>query len=184
MTRLITAGDLAEGMETVLVADLPGLIETLGLEDLLKPVRTWKQLPTIQALTEANMPAGAITSPGLASPPTRKGSRVDATWRIVVSLFDRDVDHTATTQRIQQWAALIRAVGHRNPSLGGIATSTTWVGERYELIPARSAARTLAGCSVDFNVSARDVVDVDDLPVLQTVQTVHPSLTVHRGEPA
>lgn len=182
MTRLITAADLCDGVEAVLVEQLWEIVGIFNLQETLKQITDWHQLPTIEALTTANTPAGAITSPGLASDPTRHGGRIDAVWRVVVGIYDRDADHTATAHRTRVWAGLVRACVLRNPRLGGIASGVTWVGERYEVIPARAAARTLGGCAVSFNVSAKDVVDVDDLGELPIVLETHPSLTVHRGE--
>lgn len=176
--RLITAADVCEAAEQVLVAGLLDVITAFGLQAKMTPPATWDQLPTLEALTAANMPAGAITSPGLVGEPVQRSNGYDATWRLVVGMYDRDADHSATADRVRTWAGLVRATILRARSLGGLAQSVRWSGEDYQLIRQRSAARTLGGCAVAFNVTVTNVVDVDDLLPLPIVQSTHPVLTV------
>lgn len=180
--RLITAADVCEAAETALVAGLLDTITAFGLEDEMTPPATWDQLPTLEALTSANMPAGAITSPGLVGEPVQRSTGYDATWRLVVGVYDRDADHSATADRIRTWAGLLRATIVRARSLGGLAQSVKWSGENYQLLPMRSAARTISGCAVAFNVTVTNVVDVFDLGDLPIVESTHPILTVRPNQ--
>ncbi|MFW6776073.1 hypothetical protein ACOACO_17450 [Nocardioides sp. CPCC 205120] len=185
MARLVTADDLCVGVQTVLTDHLEHLVEQLGWHEgdkPLLPVTTWTQLPTREALTTATFPAGAIDSPGLASTPSRRGrGGVDATWRIGVGVYDRGADHGDTAGRVRRWAAAVRACVLQHPTLDGTASSATWVGEEYAEIPLRQAARTIGGCAVAFDVTATNVVDVDDLPT-RLVESTH--LTVSGRLPA
>lgn len=152
---LVTAQDVCDAVETVLRAHLPDLATRTGLPT----VKEWNQLPTLEALTTAKVPALAVTSPGLAGPPTRRSTGWEADWRVVVGVYDRDKSHAATAARTRRWAAVVRQVVLQHPGLGGVAVGTVWVGEEYAERPERSAARTLGGCAVAFDVTVRDVLD-------------------------
>lgn len=151
--RLVTAHDVCSAAEAILTEHLPGWAAAAEL----KPVTTWQQVPTVQAISSAPVPAGAITSPGLTEPPTKHRDRHEATWRIVAAVYDRGSDYTDTARRIRTWAALIRAVLVQHPRLGGLALRLDWVGEEYELVP-EQGARTLGGCAVAVDVVVADVV--------------------------
>lgn len=180
---LVTADDLCTAAEAVLREHLEPLATARGLEK----VRTWEQLPTLEALTTANLPAIAVTSPGLSAPASRRSTGYDATWRIVVGGFVRGNTFTETAGRVRDWAAVIRQVMVQHPTLGGVATGLSWVGEEYVERPERSSARTLGGCAVAFDVTARDVIDHDvyvppDQPgsVRPVVEATHSTITIRR----
>jgi hypothetical protein len=152
--RLVTADDICHAVEVLLTNHLPFWSEAAGLPE----VKTWQQLPTPQAISAAAVPAGAITSPGLTEPPTKHRDAYEATWRVVVAIYDRGTDHTDTQGKARTWAALIRTVLVQHPRLDGLALRLTWVGEDYALLGERSSARTLAGCFVAVDVTVADVV--------------------------
>lgn len=181
---LLSADELCAAAEAVLREHLQPLATSRGLEK----IRTWEQLPTLEALTTANLPAVAVTSPGLADRPTRRSSGYNAPWRIVVGAFVRGTSFTETAGRVRDWAAVIRQVMVQHPTLGGVATGLEWVGEEYVERPERSSARTLGGCAVAFDVTARNVIDSEpyvppdqpgggDRPV---VQATHSTVTIRR----
>lgn len=180
--RIVTADDLCRGAQTVLAAQLPALITALGLDTpaagqkAFAAPSTWVQVPTLEALQAASMPAGAITSTGTVGPPRKSTLGTDADWRIRVGVFDRGSNYDETASRARTWAALIRAALVLQPTLGGIATATRWVGEAYRQFPQVNAARTLGGCSVDFDVTARNVVDLG--AIAPVVLTTGSTLTV------
>lgn len=174
--RLVTANDLCAGAETILKAQLFPLVQALGLDEAgFKTVTTWQQVPDLKALSTAAFPAGAITSPGLADKPVRRAGTYDtydAVWRVAIGVYDRGRDHAETADRCRTWAALVRAVVLNNTSLGGLATSMRWVGEELRQRPEQSAARTLGGCAVAFDIGASNVVDLSALdPSVLTAQT-------------
>lgn len=144
---VVTAHQVMLAVEAVLRERLPALAIRAGLE----PVATWQQVPTIDALTSASVPALAITSPGITEAPKRRAGVYEATWRVAIGIYDRGRDHEATAGRVRTWAAIVRAAltGSR---LGGIAAETTWVGEDYASLPGRDHARTIAGAAVAFDV--------------------------------
>lgn len=178
---LLSANDLCAAVEAVLREHLPDLAASRGLD----PVRTWQQLPTLDALTAANLPGIAVTSPGLSTTPTRRATRYDATWRIVVGCFVRATDHATTAAATRDWAAVIRQVMLQHPTLGGVATGVEWAGEEYAERPERSSARTLGGCAVALDVTARNVIDAEpyvvpdpDAPPAPTVQSTSTRVSV------
>lgn len=175
---LLTADDLCKAAETTLRDHLPALAAARGLD----PVVEWKQVPTPDALSTANTPAMAITSPGLTEPPARRSGTVDATWRIVIGVYDRGDDYGDTAARTRKWAAVVRQVILQHPTLGGVANGVAWVGEEYAERPERSSARTLGGCAVAFDVSARDVIDTkpytDPATADPTVTSTHRTVTI------
>lgn len=154
---LVTADDLCRAAEAILVEYLPDLAESRGL----KPFTKWDQLPTPEALTAANLPAGAITSPGLTDRPTHRAAGFDATWQVVVGVYDRGRDYHETARLVRTWAAVVRQTLLQHPTLGGVASGLQWVGEQYAETPDRSASRTLGGCAVAFAVTARNVIDAE-----------------------
>lgn len=176
---LLSADDLCTGVQAILAAKLPGLAASKGLT----PVTKWDQLPTTLALQAANLPAGAISSPGLATVPVRLTTGYDATWQLEVAVFDRGRDYNETASKVRDWAAVVRQVLVQNPTLGGVAATLKWVGESYAQLPDRSAARTIGGCSVLVNVTARSVIDIapyapPDQPGLPVVESTQSTITV------
>lgn len=180
---LLSADDLCTAAEAVLKEHLQALATSRGLEN----IRTWEQLPTLEALTTANLPAVAVSSPGLTKPAVRRSAGYDATWRIVVGAFARGDSFTETAARVRDWAAVIRQVVLQHPTLGGVATGVEWVGEEYVERPERSTARTLGGCAVVFDVTAHNVIDAEPyVPPEQgggkqpAVQSTHSTVTIRR----
>jgi hypothetical protein len=178
--RVVTAHDVCTAIEALLTDHLPGWAAAAGLA----AVRRWDQLPTPEALSAAATPAGAITSPGLTAPPTRRRGAYEATWRIAVAVYDRGSDHTDTQRRARTWAALVRTVLIGHPHLGGLARDLQWVGEDYAPIPGVGAARTLGGCVVAVDVTVADVVPASAPPALggpdpaPTVRATRSTVTV------
>ena len=150
--RIVTADDGCQRVEAVLREHLPALAE---LADL-RPVVEWQQVPTEEALTAANVPAVAITSPGLTEPPTRDIRGVNATWRIGVGIIDRGADYQDTARRTRTWAALVRTVLLQHLA-GDLVREVAWVGEEYALRPESTSARTLGAAAVALDVSVRTV---------------------------
>ena len=189
MIKLVTADDLCTAAERVLVEHLPGYAAQYALQrdlTVLPGVRDWHQVPTLEALSSANFPAGAITSPGLTGPPAvpsaSRGNRVDATWQIEVGIFDRGTDWNDTAARTRTWAALIRLTLLAHP-FGGAVTNCKWIGESYRQIGQRNSARTIGGCSVLFDITAVDVADPGAASVDPVVLSTASTVTV-RSSPA
>ncbi len=170
-------------IETVLTAQLPAALTAQGSMTEgggLLPVLSWGQLPERTALFNAELPAGAITSPGVVGVPVRdENGSYRATWLVAVALYVRGIDHHDTTQRCRAYAAAIRDVLIANPSLAGVSQAVRWTHEEYALLDPRSA-RTEGGCLVEVEVDVQDVVTVGAgtaiSEVTGTYLPIHPAL--------
>lgn len=158
--RLVTADDVCVALETTLETHMPRVLEAMGWDNL-SAVTSWSQVPTADALSSANLPAGTIESPGLTGPPVRNGEGGwDATWRVAAGIFDRGDDYDETAATVRRWAAAIRTAAMADVTLGGLAEQLVWVGEDYARRPERNQARTLGGCAVAFDVTVHNVVEL------------------------
>lgn len=183
--RLITADDLCDGMQAVLAAQLGPLIEALGLDERPRPEKPyvvpkrWDQVPVLEVIQSASFPAAAITSTGVVGTPRTSRTGIDATFLVRVGIYDRGSDYSATASRVRTWAALVRALGVRNPTLGGVASGVRFVTESYRQLASKDAARTIGGCAVDFHVDARNIADLSDLDgVLPVVESTFSTVTI------
>lgn len=178
-TPIVSVDQLCKAIETALTADLQATMTLLGFTDAKKypKVRDWQQVPTVQALSSATLPAGAITTPGLTEPPTwiPRDQLHRGTWRVAVGAYVRGRDHDTTAGTARDFAAGIRTTVLRHRDLGGIAEKVRWYGEEYALIPGRESARTVAGVAVAFDVTAYMAIDLpadpQDLPLVTTTST-------------
>lgn len=149
---IVTADELCQRVEAVLREHLPPLLKAADL----KPIVEWQQVPTEAALSTANLPAAAITTPGLAEPPTRDIRGVNFTWRLVAGVYDRGTSYADTARRTRTWAALLRTVLVQHLA-DDLIREVRCAGEEYALQPEKDAARTLGGCAVAIDVDVRTV---------------------------
>jgi len=168
--NLKTAADLVRGVQDHLELLVPALLEIVNPRRAaagrvqLEPVGTWQVVPDLDAIAAAALPAIAIQAPSVRAVPVRSGAgKLDATWDLSVGIFDRGVDHLDTQDRVETWAAIIRAAGLLAGSLGGLISKLSWQGEAYALLPDRAQARTMAGAEVMFEITAPDAIDLEGL---------------------
>ncbi|NGZ99397.1 hypothetical protein G5V59_00215 [Nocardioides sp. W3-2-3] len=135
-------------------------------------------MPTVEALTSANLPGVAITAPGIAEPPSysRSSKAWSATWRMAAGIYVRGRDHAETQKLVRDWVAGIRMTVLTHRTLGGVARSLTWTGEEYGVRPARENARTLAAGAVAMTVTA--TIPEPTIGALPLVQSTPTSLSV------
>lgn len=100
---------------------------------------------------EHQMPSCVIVAPGVLGEPQRRGGSTIATWAVSVGCVVSGQDRESTFNLSEIYAAAVRAAVVQHPSLGGFATATDWLGERYDDIP-NDMLRTLAAGSVQFAV--------------------------------
>lgn len=182
---IISVDELCQATETTLkdlipqVLQIPAMVALIG--DPREPyvVKTWQQLPVVEAIATADLPGVAITSAGLVDPPSysRANQSWDTNWRIAVGIYDRGRDHEDTQARVRNWAALIRTSMQLKPTLGGVAQGLTWFGEQYALLPNRNQARTAAAGVIAFDVKA-SVRKLTLGPGDPSVTSTHPTLSV------
>jgi hypothetical protein len=147
----------------------------------LDPITAWAQIPTRQALYTSELPAGSITSPGLAGPPIRDESGgYTAVWTVGIAVFARGTDYRDTTQRVRAYAAAVRDVIVTYPTLGGAVLGSRWTHEEYALLDSK-AARTEGGCLVEIEVQVQYAVtpgDGTNVPVSEAT-AIYSLLPVH-----
>lgn len=177
-TPIVSVDQLCVAIEQLLTDRLDATMTALGFADL-KQVSTWQQVPSVAALSAATLPAGAIVSPGLVSPPSYKASTglYEATWRVPVGIYTKGRDHDSTQAAVRNWCAGIRLTVLQHKSLGGLAKSLAWTGEEYDRIASRESARTIAVGGCAFDVTALMTTDLT-AGVLPTVTTTPTTLSV------
>lgn len=177
---IVSADELLVALETTLRDHLPATVAALVAQhgwvaDDFPTILEWQQLPTLEALSTADTPAMAVTSPGLVGEPaySRADGGYRATWALSAGIYDRGEDHAHVQAKIRRWCAAVRLTVRAHRTLGGVATGSTWIGDRYGLKPNRDQARTLGMGAVAFNVSAL-VIDTLGAPplVAQTPTTL------------
>lgn len=169
--RVVTAHDLLGAWEEILTDHLEGVVSALGFD--LDPITRWDQTPTLEALQSATLPAGAFTSPGTVGQPVqRSDGRVDATWHLLVGVFERGTDHRDTSRRTRERAAAIRATTLAHKSLDGAVSSMRWVSEKYRQTQVNSA-RTIGACELTLEVTATDVADLTPTEGGPVVESLH-----------
>lgn len=162
-----SADQVLVALEDTLRATLPAVLELPEVKAHLgsraadyRPITTWQQLPTLQAIATADYPAVAIMSPGLVQTPTLQRSRDawEVWWRAEVGIFDRhgvdDDGHRATQALVRNWIAWLRTAALRQQTLGGAARAVQWAGEEYDLLPDRQQARTIGAGTLMLNIKA------------------------------
>lgn len=157
---LVSVDEVCEAVESTLTAWLPSVLaEIAAAKSLTLPVPTAYDMPDAAALRNdrAALPALAVSSPGLASPPVRDGDGVyEATWRVVVTAFARADSYRATARAVRGYALAVRTCLVQHQDLGGIAAHVGWVGEEYAALDSR-VARTLGAGFVTFTVTVPGV---------------------------
>lgn len=124
---------------------------------------------------EHQLPSCVIAAPGLLTEPERSGGFYRAVWGVSVGCVVSGQDRENTFELCEIYTAAVRAAVMHNASLGGFATATDWLGERYDDIP-NDMLRTLAAGSVQFAVDVKAALSVNagpDKPLSDT--TIDPA---------
>jgi hypothetical protein len=149
---IVTGATVRKAAESTLKAYLPGALILLAAQEgiELPEPRSWKRLADYTDLAEHLDPAVVVTAPGVPEV-VRMGSGSDqATWLVRTYAVAGGQDFEQTSDRVATMIAAIRATYSSKPSLGGLASSATWLGEKYDEL-AREDTRTIGAASVDFH---------------------------------
>ncbi len=120
---------------------------------------------------EDQMPSCVVVAPGLLEQPTKHRGVYIARWAVNVGAVISGQDRENTFDLTELYAAAIRAAVVQHPSLGGFATATDWLGERYDDIP-NVMQRTLGAGTVQFSVEVQGAVDAQQGPDQPLVEPV------------
>lgn len=154
---ILTAGETCVAVENTLRVWLPVALTAMGVgdDDNMSAPKTYRQVPTLDALREAAFPTIGITSPGFAAPPERdEDGNLRIVWRIFVGAYLRGDDYEQTQANTRNYAAAISTVLVQQATLLGFASGTTLVSEDYE--PIDDGARTLGGAVIEVLVAVDD----------------------------
>lgn len=184
---IVTADEVCLAVENTLRAWLPPMFDAMGVTDELEAPKTWRQVPTVDALKEAAMPAAGTATPGWSGEPERdEDGNLQITWRVNVLFFVRGNDYEQTQRHTRLYAAAASTVLMQQHTLLGFATATDVVGETYE--PINDGARTLGAALIEVDVTVSDARN--DLmapdgqpPVPLPEQTVADEVTVTVVQP-
>lgn len=128
---------------------------------------------------EHQMPSCVIVAPGLLLEPEKRGGLTIATWAVSVGCVVSGQDRENTFDLAELYAGAVRAAVVQHQTLGGFATATDWLGERYDDIP-NDMLRTLAAGSVQFAVEVQGAVmpgEGPDAPLLDPIPDPGPRAT-------
>lgn len=129
-----------------------------GLE--LPPFNDFVNEPLTAPGTVSEAPRYVVSVPGTLGAPTRKG---DGTYRAVfdvrVELWMWGADYQDTEDKLGFYAIALRELLVQQPSLGGLAESVVWRGERYAQAGPPTAFRTWGQSSLQFAVTVDGVVN-------------------------
>ena len=128
--------------------------------DALPAIRSWNVSAEFSDFPAAQLPSAIVVAPGTAAV-ERRASGYEATWTLGIAVVVSAATEADTDRLAKLYAAAIRAAIVQHGSLGGIAESTQWTGERFDDVapdPA-DAERTLVAAQVTFAVTVADVIN-------------------------
>lgn len=178
---VIDADVICTAIEQALREHIRDVLEALGWLGQLGDVRTFQQVPDLNAVAAANLPAVMIGTSRADFDTTRSGERFDGTWQVAVGVRDRGKDHTDTAQRIRRWATAITLAATLDRSLGGIASSVRPISAHYDDLADVSQARTIAAAAIVLEIRVLDAIDLDEfrrrLQPTPTVTSTHSTVS-------
>lgn len=124
----------------------------------LELFRSYVTYVDLTRYNEDQIPSCVVTAPGTVETPTRYSNAYSAPWGVGVGCVVSGRDAENTWELIGLYAAAIRAIVVQHKSLGGFASDTYWVGERYDELTSSDQRTIMAGVS-QFNVWVDEVVD-------------------------
>lgn len=170
---MITADTVCVAIETAIRNNITSVLTALGWTAQLGAIKTYQQVPDLNAAAAANLPAIMIGSARVDFEPIRSGTTYDGSWQVAVGVRDRGKDHADTAQRIRRWASAITAAAMLDQSLGGIAATIHPLSAHYDELGDATQARTIASAAVVFEIQVTAALDLDALR-----RVIHPSTTV------
>jgi hypothetical protein len=125
----------------------------------LELFRSYVTYVDLTKYNEDQIPTCVVTAPGTSETPAReRGSRYMAPWGVGVGCVVSGQDAANTWELIGLYSAAVRAIVVQHKSLGGFASDTYWIGERYDELSSSDQRTIMAGVN-QFSVWVEDVVD-------------------------
>lgn len=180
MLAVITADTICTAVETAVRTHIDSVLAAYGWATQLGTVKTFQQVPDLNAVAAANLPAIMVGGARVDFSATKSGSLLDGVWQIAVGVRDRGKDHADTAQRIRRWASAITAAVMLDQSLAGLATAINPTSAHYDELGDVTQARTIASAAVVFEINVADAIDMaalrEQITPSSTVVSVHPTV--------
>ena len=167
---ILSTADIRKAVLSTLQAWTPTYVAAMASRSglVLLPFEDWKLRPEYRTLPVNNSPACLVTCLGTASTPQRRGNGdVMAVWTIEVLVVVFGDDWEATSDLVGYYTAAVRTALEQHRDLGGVASATQWLGEKYTEIE-HSSTRTLGGAVIHFAVTTEHVLNYQAGPATPT----------------
>lgn len=156
----VSGGDVVRALQTTLRDYTPGYLTRLGVRydkapGQLARVAWWRAAGQLIHDGDEPLPMCATVTPGLAKRPVDDGEGIYlACWDVRAALVvATGGPQTDTLDVATIYGLAVRLAATQHGDLGGLATSTTWVGETYDdLNPADDATRSIAVVRFEIDV--------------------------------
>jgi len=149
----------------------------------LPRIMAWERSnSSIKKHVGASLPCVVIRCIGLADEPTRRKAGTTVRWAAMVSVVCRGTDQADTEELASTYTAAFRALLEHNRTLGGVASSLTWVDETYGEMPepdrdTLGAGTIILTIEMDNVVKSRGGPSGDPLPdPYGTVRDANPTV--------
>jgi hypothetical protein len=141
---------------------------------------SYAAVPTAEAVRRVKRSVLAVMVPQVIGSPERFGDgSYDATWLLSVAVWHEQAPDLPLLTAAADYVAAIRGTLLAHPTLGGLATETTWTDESTDLVGDATSALTLGMGTCEFavrvpNVTAPEPGAVTGPAVLDTEVFVNP----------
>lgn len=154
---IITEGDVRHAAEETLTLWMPSYLGEVAAQHGLTrgdlpDIRSWTMAPVFEEWPEAQLPSVVVVTPGTNEAAEWHNKMMTVAWTIGVAIVVSAKDREATGDLIGYYAAAARALMIHKGSLGGFATETHFMAERYDDHPLPEQERTLRTGVVTFSV--------------------------------
>lgn len=169
--RIFTANDLERAalavLEERLVAYGNAVARQAGDATPPEPPRSYTCSATFDRWAEDQVPAIVVASPGTVEAPELRGDSYSGLFDLLVGVYVSAATELATHEIVRLWTAAIRACIVQTPSLRGVTSSATFLGESYDVVDIRDRRTYIAGTCA-FAVRVDEIVSVTAGPLLAT----------------
>jgi hypothetical protein len=118
--------------------------------------RSWPTVSEFDLELQEQLPSVVIVSTGTTDQPRHDGQgRYSATWRLEIAVVIAGPKEADARRLASMYVAAVRSALVQNPSLGGVAAATRWIGDEYALGNPDGGPRAIYGANFE--------IDVDDI---------------------
>jgi hypothetical protein len=147
---VIAGGDVEAAMEATVRLWSPDYLAEVAEQhgrargDLAE-FRSYVHMVDVSKYSEDQTPTCVIVSPGTSEHPERSKTDYGAWWSVGLGAVVSGQDVQNTYELVGLYIAAMRALVIQHKSLGGFASDTVWMAERYDEIASDDARTIMAG---------------------------------------